>query len=75
MKPTQSQMQDLIGTMKRAPSITEASKKISDAGITDEYLAHCLLYESEAMVWAAWSIAASGCACEACRATKNQRSR
>ena len=34
--------------------LKEASKMISDAGITDEYLAHCLLYESEAVVWAAW---------------------
>ena len=68
-------MQNLIKSVKRAPSITDASKMIGDAGITDEYLAHCLLYESEAMAWAAWSIAASGCACEACRATKNQRSR
>ena len=75
MKPTQSQMQELIKSVNRAPSITDASKMIADAGITDEYLAHCLLHESEPMVWTAWSIAASGCACEACRATKNQRSR
>lgn len=68
-------LRTLIAQLKTAPSISAASRMITDAGITDEYLAHCLLYESEAMVWAAWSIAASGCACEACRATKNQRSR
>lgn len=68
-------MQNLIKSVKRAPSITDASKMIGDAGISDEYLAHCLLYESEAMAWAAWSIVAAGCTCEACRATKNQRSR
>lgn len=67
-------MQNLIKSVNRAPTITDASRMIADAGITDEYLAHCLLHESEAMVWAAWSIAA-GCTCEACRATKNQRSR
>lgn len=54
---SESQLIELLATLNGSLNIRESAAQIEAAGVQDEWLAHCLLYENTASVWAAWRAA------------------